>query len=86
MEDHVFELEPATYLYDIPGMNLCELLIEENTLPDGFDQIYLIGDTFLAHYYSVYDYDANTLALGVNTHSEQLAAIRLPEELDEIQA
>lgn len=73
MADHVFDLAPETYLQQWDEG--CEVLIEKNTLPDGFDQIYLVGDTFLAHYYSVYNSDRNSLSLGVNTHSSNVAKI-----------
>jgi hypothetical protein len=29
----------------------------------------LIGDAFLKHFYSVYDFDKDTLSLGINQHS-----------------
>jgi hypothetical protein len=32
--------------------------------------LYLIGDTLLRHLYQVYDFEHETIALGVNTHSE----------------
>tara|TARA_B100000780_G_C21002975_1_gene401320 strand:- start:157 stop:363 length:207 start_codon:yes stop_codon:yes gene_type:complete len=33
-------------------------------------QLYLIGDTLLKHLYQVYDFENETISLGVNTHSE----------------
>jgi hypothetical protein len=32
--------------------------------------LYLIGDTLLRHLYQVYDFEHETIALGVNTHSD----------------
>lgn len=32
--------------------------------------LYLIGDTLLRHLYQVYDFEHETIALGINTHSE----------------
>jgi len=32
--------------------------------------IYLIGDLFLKHFYSVYDFDKDEMSFGINTHSK----------------
>jgi len=32
--------------------------------------LYLIGDTLLRHLYQVYDFENETISLGVNTHSD----------------
>jgi hypothetical protein len=32
--------------------------------------IYIMGDAFLKHFYSAFDFDSNEISLGVNTHSE----------------
>jgi hypothetical protein len=32
--------------------------------------LYLIGDILLRHLYQVYDFENETISLGVNTHSE----------------
>ena len=32
--------------------------------------LYLIGDTLLRHLYQVYDFEHETIALGINTHSD----------------
>ena len=70
----MFEMDPSTYLLELEP-DWCQIKIEKNTLPDGFDQIYLVGDTLLAHFYSAYNFDKNTVSLGVNTHSSDHARI-----------
>lgn len=32
--------------------------------------LYLIGDTLLRHLYQVYDFENESISLGINTHSE----------------
>lgn len=39
-------------------------------LPGKNKNLFLIGDAFLKHFYSVYDFDRDTLSLGVNMHSK----------------
>jgi hypothetical protein len=56
-----------------PGQ--CYFLIHKNTLPSPDENIYLIGDTFLRHFYSVFNFGANTVGLGVNIHSAKVAKI-----------
>lgn len=34
-----------------------------------------MGDTFLRHFYSVFNFGANTVGLGVNIHSAKVAKI-----------
>lgn len=41
--------------------------------------MYLAGDTFLAHFYSSYNFEDNTISIGINTHSEGLAFISEPD-------
>jgi len=38
----------------------------------------LIGDAFLKHFYSVYDFDRDTLSLGVNMHSKGKVSMYKP--------
>jgi hypothetical protein len=39
-----------------------------------------VGDVFLRHFYSVYDFDRNQVGLGVNIHSEGKVSIYKPGE------
>ena len=50
MNEHVFELKADTYLWQ-GSDGSCSLLIHENNLPDDAANLYLVGDTFLAHFY-----------------------------------
>jgi hypothetical protein len=40
----------------------------------------LIGDAFLRHFYSVYDFDKDQLSLGVNLHSKGKVSMYKPGE------
>jgi hypothetical protein len=42
--------------------------------------LFLIGDAFLKHFYSVYDFDRDTVSLGINTHSKGKVAMYKPGE------
>jgi hypothetical protein len=56
----LFELRPSSDREAIPGAK-------------NSDSRYLMGNTFLKNYLSVYDYDQQAVKLGVNIHSENLA-------------
>lgn len=56
------------------------IMVEGNGLPAPDDQLYLAGDTFLAHFYTAYNFDDNTISIGVNSHSEGLANIKTSNE------
>ena len=43
--------------------------IASNTLQGVIGNIYLMGDTFLRSYYSVYDAENSEIGLGINIHS-----------------
>jgi hypothetical protein len=51
--------------------------------------LYLIGDTLLQHLYQVYDFEHETIALGINTHSEgkvlMFDAGKRPEDRPKVQ-
>jgi len=51
--------------------------------------LYLIGDTLLRHLYQVYDFEHETIALGINTHSEgkvtMIDAAKRPDEAAKVQ-
>lgn len=44
-------------------------------MPKPYSDVFLVGDVFLFHFYSSYDFDNNTVALGINTHSQGRAYI-----------
>ena len=47
-------------------------------LPGKNKNLFLIGDAFLKHFYSVYDFDRDTLSLGVNMHSKGKVSMYKP--------
>jgi len=47
-------------------------------LPGKNKNLFLIGDAFLKHFYSVYDFDRDTLSLGVNMHSKNKVSMYKP--------
>jgi len=69
MSDYIFELSPEQYLYKAND-DKCYFVIHKCRLPGKNADLFLIGDAFLRHFYSVYDFDRDQLSLGVNTHSK----------------
>ena len=67
--DYIFELKPELYLYRASSTK-CYFVLHKCQLPGENAQIYLVGDVFLRHFYSVYDFDNDQLGLGINVHSE----------------
>jgi len=69
MSDFVFELSPETYLYSASPYK-CFIVLHKCKLPGKNANLFLIGDAFLRHFYSVYDFDSDQISLGVNIHSD----------------
>lgn len=67
--DVVFEMTPELYLHQAEGTR-CQFAIHSNQMKGSSGNLYLIGDTLLRHLYQVYDFENETISLGVNTHSE----------------
>ena len=74
----VFELKPQAYLKDDQneieetGKNVDACVVDirpgkDKNHPD--ERRFLMGNTFLKNFYSVYDYDWEQIRLGVNIHS-----------------
>lgn len=53
-------------------------MIHKCRLPGKNKNLFLIGDAFLKHFYSVYDFDRDTVALGINKHSENKVSMYKP--------
>ena len=79
MSDYVFEINPAQYLYKA-NENKCYFVIHKCKLPGKNKNLYLIGDAFLRHFYSVYDFDQDQISLGINTHSSGQVSMYKPGE------
>jgi len=77
MSDYVFEINPQQYLYK-SNHNKCYFVIHKCRLPGKNKNLFLIGDAFLKHFYSVYDFDRDTVSLGINTHSENKVSMYKP--------
>jgi hypothetical protein len=77
MSDYVFEINPEQYLYK-SNHSKCYFVIHKCRLPGKNKNLFLIGDAFLKHFYSVYDFDGDTLSLGVNKHSEGKVSMYKP--------
>ena len=58
----------------------CYFVIHKCRLPGKNKNLFLIGDAFLKHFYSVYDFDRDTVSLGINTHSKGKVAMYKPGE------
>ena len=63
----VFEMKPELYLNQADKR--CQFAVHENQLKGSTGNLMLIGDTLLRHLYQVYDFEHETISLGVNKHS-----------------
>jgi len=79
MSDYVFEINPAQYLYKA-NENKCYFVIHKCRLPGKNKDLFLIGDAFLRHFYSVYDFDSDQISLGINVHSKGQVSMYKPGE------
>lgn len=77
MSDYVFEINPEQYLYK-SSHKKCYFVVHKCRLPGKNKNLFLIGDAFLKHFYSVYDFDRDTLSLGVNSHSKEKVSMYKP--------
>ena len=77
MSDYVFEINPDQYLYK-SSAEKCFFVLHKCKLPGKNANLYLIGDAFLRHFYSVYDFDEDQISLGINTHSESKVSMYKP--------
>lgn len=88
MSDYVFELNPEQYLYKSDD-NKCYFVIHKCRLPGKNKDLFLIGDAFLRHFYSVYDFDKDQVSLGINIHSKGKVAMykpgKRPQELNKVE-
>ena len=82
MSDYVFEINPQQYLYKA-NENKCYFVIHKCRLPGKNKDLFLIGDAFLRHFYSVYDFDSDQISLGINVHSKGQVAMYKPGERPE---
>ena len=79
MSDYVFEINPEQYLYK-SDEGKCYFVIHKCRLPGKNKNLFLIGDAFLRHFYSVYDFDRDQVSLGINVHSKDKVSMYKPGE------
>lgn len=79
LSGQVFELLPAQYLFQADNNGKCFFVISECKLTGKNKDIYIMGDAFLKHFYSSFDFDSNSISLGVNTHSKGLVSMKQGE-------
>ena len=60
--------------------DLCYFVVHECKLPGKNADLFLVGDVFLRHFYSVYDFENDQVGLGVNIHSEGKVQMYKPGE------
>lgn len=82
MSDYVFEINPDQYLLESTSKKhkKCYFIIKKCRLPGKNKNLFLVGDTFLKHFYSVYDFDKDTVSLGINQHSQGKVSMFKPGE------
>jgi len=81
MSDYVFEINPEQYLYKSDDEK-CFFVIHKCRLPGKNKDLFLIGDAFLRHFYSVYDFEKDQVSLGVNVHSKGKVSMYKPGDRD----
>lgn len=69
ISDVMFELKPSLYLHQAEG-DKCQFAVHQNQLKGSSSGLFLIGDIMLRHLYQVYDFEHETISLGVNEHSK----------------
>ena len=69
LSDYVFELTPEEYLFKA-RKNTCFFVIHKTGTEGSDSNMYMLGDLFLQHFYSVYDMDRDEVSLGINSHSK----------------
>ena len=66
----MYEIPPSQYVFE-SNPNKCFLKIHKNNLPDQNENLFLMGDLFLKHFYSVFDFDHDMIGLGINVNLQE---------------
>lgn len=82
LSDYVFEIKGEEYLNKARG-NKCYFVVHKNPSDSNF---IFLGDTFLHHFFSVFDFDLDEVGLGVNVHSENKVRMYPPGQRDAVQS
>ena len=64
----VFEVKPDSYLFQTP--DFCQFGIAENKLDHFNNKNIILGQLFLKHFYTVFNYENEQISLGVNVNSK----------------
>lgn len=81
LSDYIFQMNAEEYLQEARH-NACFFVIHKTDLNESEESnLYLIGDLFLKHFYSVYDFDKDEVSLGINTHSKGKVQMFSPSQL-----
>jgi len=75
----IFEILPSEYLFQVDGAGAkCQFAIAENKLDKFNNKNFIFGQLFLKHFYTVYNYENEQIALGINKNSEKLVRMVNP--------
>lgn len=70
---------PSEYLFQVDGAGAkCQFAIAENKLDKFNNKNFIFGQLFLKHFYTVYNYENEQIALGINKNSEKLVRMVNP--------
>jgi hypothetical protein len=68
ISNQIYELPASEYLHQAEGKR-CQFAVHNNQLKGSSGNLILIGDILLRHLYQVYDFENETISLGLNKHS-----------------
>jgi hypothetical protein len=74
----VFEVKPDSYLFQTP--DVCQFGIAENKLDHFNNKNIILGQLFLKHFYTVFNYENEQISLGVNVNSKDNVRMYQPGE------
>jgi hypothetical protein len=64
----LFSINSSEYVYQADGK--CQFAIAENKLDKFNNKNFILGQLFLKHFYTVFNYENEQISLGVNTESK----------------
>ena len=89
--DQVFEMKPDLFLHQTveDSGSRCQFAIHENEMHGSSGDLMVIGDLLLRHLYQVYDFENETISLGLDKHSQNELLIydegQRPESAEKLQ-
>ena len=83
----IFEIMPSEYLFQVDGKDAkCQFAIAENKLDKFNNKNFIFGQLFLKHFYTLYNYENEQIALGINKNSEKLVRMINPSQREQVPA